>query len=273
MKITRKYVVIGFIFICFYAFLTGNANSQNFSKDASPIKEAPKKTETALNPKLNESDVNKMLMDEGIAPEPGAATEEQAASQYTLGATDVIEITVLRHPEVSGKYSINDEGNIQYEFVGDITLAGLKKDQATELIKKKLSTYIFSPEISLKIAEYNSKVVYVIGEVGLPGKVFMRGDSITVREALIRAGLPLLSAKASNSKLITPSLKNQPVIKHVDVNKLLYEGDLKENLVMKPGDTLYIPSTVMTKIMRVIQPVTNPVITAAGAGRSVMSPF
>jgi len=50
------------------------------------------------------------------------------ASNYTLGKEDIIEILVLRHPEVSGEHIINNEGKIQYEFIGDIKVEGFKKD-------------------------------------------------------------------------------------------------------------------------------------------------
>ncbi|MCP3684345.1 MAG: hypothetical protein GY861_16835 [bacterium] len=39
------------------------------------------------------------------------------------------------------------------------------------------------------------------------------------------------------------------------------------------GDTLYIPPTVMAKAMRVIKPVADPIGTASGLGRTVVSPF
>lgn len=191
------------------------------------------------------------------------------SSNYTLGKTDVIEIAVSRHPEVSGQFIINNEGNIQYEFIGDIKIEGLKKDEVKELLVKQLSEYIISPDVIVKIVGYNSKIVYVIGEVGNPGKIYMRGDTITVREALIQAGLPRLTAKVTKSRLITPSDSGHVERKMVNVYKLLYEGDLRENLVMKPGDTLYIPPTIMAKALRVIQPIAQPINTAGSTGRRV----
>ena len=124
-----------------------------------------------------------------------------------------------------------------------------------------------------KILGYNSKVVYVIGEVRAPGKIFMQGDTITIREALIKAGLPLLSARKEKSKLITPSANGKPIQRRVNLKKLLLEGDLRENLMMKAGDTLYVPPTGMTKVMRTIQPVTAPISNAAGAGRTITTGF
>lgn len=204
---------------------------------------------------------------------PKASNDSMAVddSTYTLGVNDVIEITVARHPEVSKQYVINSEGKIQYEFVGDIQIEGLTKQKATDLVAQRLSTYIVSPEVTIKIVGYNSKVVYIIGEVGVPGKIFMRGDTITVREALVQAGLPLLSASTRKCRLITPAGGGNAQQKYVDVFALLYEGDLRQNFVMKPGDTLYIPATVLAKAMRVISPVTQPVTVAAGAARPVMT--
>lgn len=205
---------------------------------------------------------------------PNASPEEPSVTtinndDYTLGAEDVINITILRHPEVSGEFIITKNGAIQYEFVGDIQVAGLTKDEVAELLKEKLSKFIITPDVTVKIVGYNSKVVYVIGEVGNPGKIYMRGDTITVREALIQAGLPLLSAKLTKTMLITPSDSGHTDQIMVDLDKLLYKGDLRENFEMKPGDTLYLPPTFFAKALRVIQPVAAPIGTAAGTGRTV----
>lgn len=201
------------------------------------------------------------------------ADPREGQSSYTLGKEDIIDISVMRHPEVSGQYVINNEGKIQYEFVGDVKVEGLNKDQVKELITQMLTTYIVSPEVTVKIVGYNSKVIYVVGEVGAPGKIYMRGDTITIREALMQAGLPLLTAASKRSKLITPADDGNAVQKDVDVEALLYKGDLRENLVMNPGDTLYIPPTFLAKTMRAISPVTQPLGEAAGTGRSVVAPY
>ena len=194
-------------------------------------------------------------------------------STYTLGADDVIEIAVMRHPEVSGQYIINSEGNIQYEFIGDVSVAGLTKDQVKDSVTQKISEYIISPEVTVKIIGYNSKIIYVVGEVGSPGKIFMRGDTMTVHEALMLSGLPLLTAAGKRSFVITPAEDGNAVQRKVDVEALLYQGDLRENLVMKPGDTLYVPPTFLSKTMRAISPITQPISAAAGAGRSVTTGF
>jgi polysaccharide export outer membrane protein len=200
----------------------------------------------------------------------GATAYVDQNSSYTLGPDDIIDIVVMRHPEVSGQYTINKEGKIQYEFVGDVILAGYTKDQAVEFLAKKLSVYIIKPEISLKITGYNSKIVYVVGEVARPGRIPMHGDTITVRDALLEAGLPLIgSAATDTASIFTPASTGKVNRKRVNVTALLYRGDLRENYVLHPGDCLYVPPTFLTKAMRAISPVTTPVSQVAGTGAAI----
>ena len=194
----------------------------------------------------------------GVSPD---SVEE--AVKYTLGPDDIIEIDVRRHPEFSGQYTITSEGKIEYKFVGDIIVNGLTKVQVQERLAKILSEYVVEPEVNVRIVAYLSKVYYVVGEVGMPGKFYMRGNSIQVREALVQAGLPTVAAAMRRCRLITPTPQGNKFI-YVNVYELLYGGQLEQNLEMKPGEVLYVPATVMAKVIRVIAPVTDVATQAAG---------
>lgn len=197
------------------------------------------------------------------------------AMKYTLGPDDVIEIDVRRHPEFSGQYPVNSEGKIEYKFVGDVLVAGLTKLELQERLAKILSEYIVEPDVNVRIVAYLSKVFYVVGEVNGPGKFYMKGNTIPVREALVAAGLPAVGSSAMRKcRLITPNIKGRQSFKYVNAYELLYGGDLGQNVDMKPGEVLYVPSSLMAKVIRVISPVTNAVSSAAGsaaAGASMVA--
>lgn len=260
--IIKRCFVMGTGAILFLLLMSGRAAyAQNFAR--------PETAEDEFDDMFLEANLDNLVMSQGVPLYSGTDFIPGTESKYTLGPEDIIRIEVLRHPEVSGEFLINSEGKIQYGFVGDIELAGMTKKEAADHIVSYLEKFIISPDITLTITGYNSKIVYVIGEVGHPGKIFMRGDTITVREALVQAALPLLTAKPAKSYLITPSVDGRPKRRKVNVHKLLYQGDLRENLVMKPGDVLYVPPTVLTKAFRAIQPVAQPIGTATGTGRAV----
>ncbi len=186
---------------------------------------------------------------------------------YTLGPNDVIAIEVRRHPEFSGEYAINSEGKIQYKFVGDILTSGYTKKDLKNKLTEILSDYLVSPEVDVQIIAYLSKVFYVVGDVNRPGKFYMKGDTLTIREALIQSGLPTHAAAMRRSRLITPNDTGKNNYIDVNVYSLLYKGDLKQNFVMKPGEVLYVPATVMAKIIRVVAPITDAVGQVTGSAR------
>lgn len=177
--------------------------------------------------------------------------------KYTLGPEDIVEITVMRHPEFSGVYPINQEGKLQYKFVGDIDVNGFTKLQLEEKIKDIISEFIVTPEVNITLTEYKSKIFYVLGEVGTPGKYYMRSEAITIREAVFMAGLPTQAAAMRKCQIITPDKTGNAKIKKVNLYSVLYGGNLKRNINLMPGDVLYVPSTVMAKVLRVINPVAS----------------
>lgn len=189
--------------------------------------------------------------------------------RYTLGPEDVIEVTVQRHTEFSGVFPVNLEGKIQFEFVGDIDVTGLTKKELEAKLKQLISGYVVNPEVSVTILEYRSKVIYVLGEVGRPGKYYIRSETIPVREAVVEAGLPLVSAAMRKCRLITPDKKGRVKTKSVDLYSILYGGNLQYNIDMHPGDVFYVPATVMAKVFRVIAPVTAPITDVATAQTGV----
>lgn len=189
-------------------------------------------------------------------------------TRYTLGPEDVIEIMVRRHGEFSGRYPINGEGKIQYKFVGDIEVAGLTKTEVKERITKILSHYIINPDVDVSILDYRSKVIYVIGEVGAPGKYYMKSDKISLREAVVQAGLPTLAASMRRTQLIRPDKSGQPKESKVDLYSILYEGKLNLDLDMLPGDVLVVPATLFAKIARILNPIASPVLTGDSLRRA-----
>ncbi|MFH1594102.1 MAG: polysaccharide biosynthesis/export family protein [Candidatus Omnitrophota bacterium] len=190
------------------------------------------------------------------------------AVKYTLGPNDVISVEVRRHPEFSGEYRVNSEGKIEYKYIGDILISGLTKTEVNKQLNEILSDYLVNPEVDVQIVAYLSKVFYVVGEVGRPGKFYMRGDTISAREALVQAGLPTHAAAMRRCRLISPNEEGN--LKYTDVNvyELLYAGDLRENRTMEPGDVLYVPATFMAKVIRVISPITGALGQATGAATS-----
>ena len=212
------------------------------------------------NEQAQEAQEKEKMAPSAVIPEEPVIIGE--ATPYTLGNGDVLQITVRNQPEFSGQFVIGPDGKIQYTFVGDIEATGLTKAQLKEKLIKELDRFVKVPEISIVITIYNSKNVYVLGEVARPGKYPMKGDAISLRDAIVDAGLPTREAALRRIYIIKYAPK-KPNFRKIDLFALLYRGKLKYNIDLFPGDIVVVPSTVPSEINRALNTLLSPVSQAA----------
>jgi|GEM_PF-2279993 len=186
------------------------------------------------------------------------------SATYTLGKGDIVEITVRNNPEFSGKFVVGPDGNIQYTFMGDIKAEGLTKTALRDKITQQLEKFIKIPEVDVTMDAYLSKFVYILGEVGRPGKYPMQGDTVMLRDLLAGAGLPTREAALRRVIVVKPDVKT-PSYRKVDIYTLLYKGVLKDDLVLQPGEVVVVPSTVPAEINRALSVLLDPFKKAADA--------
>ncbi len=187
-------------------------------------------------------------------------------SDYSLGIDDVITIIVRDQPDFSGRFVVDPDGNIQYNFVGDIKAEGKTKEQLKAEIAEKLKKFVRYPEVAVMISEYRSKAVYVFGYVNAPGKYAMKGNKITVKEAIVAAGLPRVDAKVSKVFVVRPSqhtVDGKSQKKKVDLKKLLNKGESAEDFILQPGDTIVVNQRYFDKFVNNFSRIVGPLFQAA----------
>jgi polysaccharide export outer membrane protein len=125
---------------------------------------------------------------------------------YLIGPTDVLNIVVWDHPELSiapagglatdagslsgvgNGFNVSPQGLIQFPFVGAIKLGGLTEYEARDILVQRLSKYIKDPQVTVRIQSYHTGRVYMDGEVRTPGLQAVNDIPMTLPEALARAG-------------------------------------------------------------------------------------
>ncbi|MCX7661913.1 MAG: polysaccharide biosynthesis/export family protein [Candidatus Omnitrophica bacterium] len=184
---------------------------------------------------------------------------EEKGIPYTLGPDDVLEINVLAHPELSGSVKVQPSGEIILPLVKEVIKAeGLTKDTLEVKLKEVLSKYIKDVQLNVVITGYSSKQWYIIGAVGFHGEYPMGKTRLTLMEALYTAGLPLEATSAMRRVLLIRPHKKDPFYRKIDVAEILYKGRMADNVLIQPGDIIYVPKTVINKFATVIGQIVSP---------------
>lgn len=170
---------------------------------------------------------------------------------YLLDVGDKVRV-VLWKPDMPEEHirEVDPSGNLSFPLIGEVKSKGLSEDQLAERLKERWSKYLIDPKVTADIIDYQSRFVYVFGEVRTPGKYPMKGNVITLRDTLIAAGLPIQGmASMRNVRVIRPGY-SEGNIRLADTVKLLREGELREDLELQPGDMVYVPPTFLTRMNR-----------------------
>ena len=143
---------------------------------------------------------------------------------------------------------VADTGDLEIPFLGRFPAVGKNCKQLAHEIKAALEKdyyYQATVVIAVELRAKRSGAVYVVGQVRLTGPVDMPGDErLTLSKAVLRAGgftdyadkrhvkvTRKVDADAGASKTFT-----------VDLNEVLEEGKTDKDLLLEPGDTIFVAS-------------------------------
>jgi len=165
---------------------------------------------------------------------------QEAPETGELGADDRIKLRIFNEEELSGEFTVSEEGTINYPHLGRLKVAGLTCGELEERIETGLRDgYLKEPSASCSIVEYNSKRIYVLGEVKEPGSYPYKAN-LTIVEAFALAG-GATNRAAKNKTKLTREVEGEDVQVRVPMQDIV-EGRRK-NLRLLPGDVVYVPES------------------------------
>ncbi len=172
-----------------------------------------------------------------LPPLPDLSVLMQSA---TLGPGDVVEIRVYKEKELSGLYRVGRAGRFDFPLIGQVTASGeTPSDLVTQITTRLKDGYLRDPQVSVFVKEFNSKKVFVLGEVRKPG-TFRYEDQMTIVQAVTLAGG--LKALAAKNRLILTRVEKGDEKKYVIPFNQISEGGVK-NVFLQPGDIVYAPES------------------------------
>lgn len=128
------------------------------------------------------TEVNRRIMSAGSLD-----TAAAPASDYRIGAQDVIDVEVFGVETFSGTYRVDQAGEIALPLIGSVPASGQTARQLEESLEARLAaTYVRDPHVTVEIGEMRSHGVSVIGAVNRPGVYQIPGPA-TLLDVLAQA--------------------------------------------------------------------------------------
>ncbi len=173
--------------------------------------------------------------------------------EYRIRTSDVLLISIPYEPDSEKTVPVRPDGRITYLFDIEVMAAGLTYNELNHILRNKLAKYYKSPRVSVIGKSFAGNSVFIMGPVIKPGKYVIHNDTHLL-DILSQSGAMSLMPTQGDSirtrdivNLDEAYIARGNEILDVNFKKLLVNRDMTQNIMLRPKDFIYIPSSLASE--------------------------
>lgn len=156
-----------------------------------------------------------------------------------VGPGDVLEVVVVGEDKLPKEFEISPDGTLDYPYTGPLKVGGLEPREIAKALRDQLveSKYLVSPQVQVKVKQYNSKKIQIIGQVAKPGpQPYV--DGMTLVQAISAAGWFTPLADTNHVQVIRLVSDSKSVNAIVSVDAIT--DNARPDIKLQVGDTIKV---------------------------------
>lgn len=184
---------------------------------------------------------SKMPMAQPVpAPTAGYVT---SLPRYRIQVGDILDIRLLLNPELNEEVVVRPDGHISTTVVSDELAYGRTVPELTAALRQGYSKDLRNPRITVEVKSFSPTRIYVGGEVNNPGEFINVGPTLTLSQAIARAGGHKLSGDIHTVFIIRRGPHDVPEFLATQYNAVIHGEDATADVQLAPYDVVYVPKT------------------------------
>ena len=224
--------------------ITGSNQSNNQTPTSQPTigdRKEPQQAELSDDERFNpKKDELKPFGYSLFAGEPTSFMPNESAAvpdTYLVGPGDQLNINFYGKESESFDVKVDREGRISIPDLTPVQVAGLTFAEVKALINAKVEQEVIGVKAFVSLGQLRSMRILVLGEAYKPGS-YSVSSLTTVSHALFVSGGVSDIASLRNIQV----KRAGKVVSNFDLYDLLIKGDSSKDIVLKPGDVVFVPS-------------------------------
>jgi len=161
-------------------------------------------------------------------------------SRYRLRSGDVVGLNFPFVPDFNQTVTVQPDGFVTLRALGSIRIDRMTVPELSEKLRAEYSTILRDPVVTVELKEFEKPYFVVSGEVERPGRYELHSD-ITATQALAMAGGGKDRAKYSEAVIFHRLPEGRVESRPLDLKKMMKEKRLSADVLLQPGDMLFIP--------------------------------
>ncbi|HOZ46421.1 MAG TPA: polysaccharide biosynthesis/export family protein [Candidatus Hydrogenedentes bacterium] len=181
-----------------------------------------------------------------LPPENPTEWPEPLGSKILLQPGDAIQVRFQEFPELEDEQVIRPDGNINLRLVGVVPAADRTPEQLEKELEVAYADKTIDPEINVVVGTFSSRLVYVTGEVLVPGVIAMNAD-MTMLDAIMRAGGFIKWSARRDSVILIRQRPGKCYARRFNLRKA-FEDPTFEQFYLEPYDIVFVPRTRIEQV-------------------------
>ena len=180
---------------------------------------------------------------------PGPMTVSPTAlPAYHIQVGDVLEVRLLLNPELNEEVTVRPDGHISTTAVPDMLAYGRSPADLADSLRGVYAHDLQNPRVSVVVKSFAPTRVYVAGEVATPGEFITVGPTLTLSQAIARAGGTKLSSDDTSVFVIRRGLGDKPEFLSVKWKAVRQGIDPNADVRLAPYDVVYVPKLGIAEV-------------------------
>src|SRR5690348_7928567 len=181
-------------------------------------------------------------------PPPESFTANLPAYRIQVG--DVLEVRLLLNPELNEEVTVRPDGHISTTVVPDALAYGVTPGDLAATLRKSYAKELQNPRVSVVVKSFAPTRVYVGGEVNTPGEFITVGPTLTLSQALARAGGTKLSSDDTAVFVIRRGPGDKPEFLSTKWKAVSQASDANADVRLAPYDVVYVPKMGIAEVYK-----------------------
>ena len=183
-------------------------------------------------------------------------------TSVALGPGDVIDVKFFSVPELNESQTIRPDGRIALQLVGEVMAEGKTPERLRQELSELFAPHLKKPDVTVIVRAFQSRRVYVVGEVLQPGPVALPGPMTVIEAIMTAGGFNTRSANVDNVVLIRHK-EGKRYGASLNLSQAL-KGKETDLLYLEPLDIVFVPRTTIVKVAQWIDQHINQLIPILG---------
>jgi polysaccharide export outer membrane protein len=180
-------------------------------------------------------------------PDPNAGYVTELAP-YRIQVGDVLDVRLMLNPELNEEVAVRPDGRISTTVVTDEVAYNRTVPELAAALRQDYAKDLRNPRLSVVVKSFSPTRIYVGGEVNNPGEMINIGPTLTLSQAIARAGGHKVRGDSDAIFIIRRGPNDVPQFFSVRYTDVIKGRDATADVRLAPYDVVYVPKTGIAEV-------------------------